>query len=73
MMQPATLMRMIVLIDVPDTPYTSVIIRLPHAGQYEKDHLNIIFYIETIRKPHMIHIFQYELRVLTFQCYISRM
>ena len=62
-MQPATLMRMIVLIDVPDTPYISVIVRLPHTGQYEKPHLNIISYIETIRKHHMIHI---SIRVTCF-------
>ena len=54
MMQTATLTRMIVLIDVPDTPYLSDIVRLPHARQYEKHHLNIISYIETIRKPHVI-------------------
>ena len=42
MIQPATLKRMIVLLDVPDTPYISVIVRIPHTGQYEKPHFNII-------------------------------
>ncbi len=45
MLQPATLMRMIVVFDVPDTPYISVIVRLPHTGQYDKPHFNIISYI----------------------------
>ncbi len=63
MMQPATLMRMIVLIDVPDTPYISGIVRLPHTGQYEKPHLNIISYIETIRKHHMTHIYVHHISI----------
>ena len=45
MIPPATLMWMIVLIDVPVTPYISLIVRLPHPGQYEKPHFNIISFI----------------------------
>ena len=63
MIQPATLMRMIVLLDVPDTPYISVIFRLPHTGQYEKHHFNIYSYILTIHLHPMMHI---SIRVTCF-------